>query len=131
MEVINTIGRRKTSVARVYMQPGKGSITVNNKDFTEYFPIDIMQGKGLRKHSGGQICSIEDIALLYVQREILAKNLGPDDKSDLANLNTMVLKSVLSEENVGKFWANAIDIIVERLTKRQARRRPFTKDADI
>ena len=43
MEVINTIGRRKTSVARVYMQPGKGSITVNNKDFTEYFPIDIMQ----------------------------------------------------------------------------------------
>ena len=43
MEVINTIGRRKTSVARVYLQPGKGNISVNNKDFTEYFPIDIMQ----------------------------------------------------------------------------------------
>jgi small subunit ribosomal protein S9 len=43
MEVINTIGRRKTSVARVYLQPGKGKISVNNKDFTEYFPIDIMQ----------------------------------------------------------------------------------------
>ena len=27
----------------MYMQPGKGSITVNNKDFSEYFPIDIMQ----------------------------------------------------------------------------------------
>ena len=27
----------------MYMQPGKGSIIVNNKDFTEYFPIDIMQ----------------------------------------------------------------------------------------
>lgn len=43
MEVINTIGRRKTSVARIYMQPGKGKITVNNKDMKEYFPVDIMQ----------------------------------------------------------------------------------------
>ena len=43
MEVINTIGRRKTAVARVYMQPGKGNITVNSKDYTDYFPIDIMQ----------------------------------------------------------------------------------------
>lgn len=43
MESINTIGRRKTSVARVYMQPGKGDIKVNSKDYTEYFPVDIMQ----------------------------------------------------------------------------------------
>jgi len=43
MEVINTIGRRKTSVARIYMQPGKGKISVNNKDMQEYFPVDIMQ----------------------------------------------------------------------------------------
>ena len=43
MEVINTIGRRKTSVARIYLQPGKGDITVNNKEMAEYFPVDIMQ----------------------------------------------------------------------------------------
>ena len=43
MEVINTIGRRKTSVSRIYMQPGKGKISVNNKDMQEYFPVDIMQ----------------------------------------------------------------------------------------
>ncbi len=43
MEVINTIGRRKTSVARIYMQPGKGKITINNKDMKEYFPVDIMR----------------------------------------------------------------------------------------
>ena len=43
MEVINTIGRRKTSVARVYLQPGKGEITVNNKEMADYFPVDIMQ----------------------------------------------------------------------------------------
>jgi len=43
MEVINTIGRRKTAVARIYMTPGKGDIKVNNKDYTEYFSVDIMQ----------------------------------------------------------------------------------------
>jgi small subunit ribosomal protein S9 len=38
MEVINALGRRKTAVARVYVSEGKGNITVNNKDFTDYFP---------------------------------------------------------------------------------------------
>lgn len=31
-------GKRKNSVARVWVKPGKGKITVNNKDFAEYFP---------------------------------------------------------------------------------------------
>ncbi len=41
MSVINTIGRRKTSVARLYMQPGAGSITVNGKVLDQYFPSEI------------------------------------------------------------------------------------------
>ncbi|WPP49031.1 30S ribosomal protein S9 [Catalinimonas niigatensis] len=43
MEVINTIGRRKTSVARLYMQPGNGSITINKKAVEKYFPSEILQ----------------------------------------------------------------------------------------
>jgi small subunit ribosomal protein S9 len=43
MDVVNTIGRRKTSVARLYMQSGKGAITVNNKDLKVYFPTEVMQ----------------------------------------------------------------------------------------
>jgi small subunit ribosomal protein S9 len=43
MQIINTIGRRKTSVARVYMKPGKGDIKVNNRDFKEYFVSEIHQ----------------------------------------------------------------------------------------
>jgi small subunit ribosomal protein S9 len=45
MEKIHTIGRRKASVARIYMSKGKGNITVNGKDFKEYFPVDTMQYK--------------------------------------------------------------------------------------
>lgn len=43
MEVTNTIGRRKTSVARLYMKPGNGDITVNNKTLSVYFPSEILQ----------------------------------------------------------------------------------------
>jgi small subunit ribosomal protein S9 len=38
MEVINTIGRRKAAIARIYLSEGKGQITVNNRDYKEYFP---------------------------------------------------------------------------------------------
>ena len=36
--MIHAIGRRKTSIARIYMEPGKGTITVNKKDYKVYFP---------------------------------------------------------------------------------------------
>lgn len=42
-QVINTIGRRKTAVARIYMKPGNGTITVNNRDYKEYFPTGPLQ----------------------------------------------------------------------------------------
>ncbi len=41
--MIHAIGRRKTAIARIYMEPGKGTITVNNKDYKEYFPTGPLQ----------------------------------------------------------------------------------------
>ena len=38
MPVTNTSGRRKTAVARIYLNDGSGQITVNGKDYKEYFP---------------------------------------------------------------------------------------------
>jgi len=43
MEVINALGRRKTAVARIYLKEGQGMITVNDRDFKEYFPTAILQ----------------------------------------------------------------------------------------
>ena len=43
MEIINTIGRRKTSVARVYVKPGNGQIIVNNRELNDYFQSEILQ----------------------------------------------------------------------------------------
>lgn len=35
----NTSGRRKAAVARVFLKDGKGNITVNNRPFDVYFPL--------------------------------------------------------------------------------------------
>jgi small subunit ribosomal protein S9 len=43
MDVISTIGRRKSAVARIYLTPGKGNITINDRDLNDYFPTDILQ----------------------------------------------------------------------------------------
>ncbi len=43
MEITNKLGRRKTAVARIYMQKGSGQITVNGRDYKEYFPLGTLQ----------------------------------------------------------------------------------------
>lgn len=43
MEVVNAVGRRKAAVARVYVKPGKGNITINQKPLDTYFPLEIFQ----------------------------------------------------------------------------------------
>lgn len=43
MEVVNTVGRRKAAVARVFVKAGKGEITINNKELAAYFPLEILQ----------------------------------------------------------------------------------------
>ena len=43
MQITNTIGRRKTSVARVYVKPGKGDIKINDRELKEYFLSEIHQ----------------------------------------------------------------------------------------
>jgi small subunit ribosomal protein S9 len=43
MESVNAIGRRKAAVARVYLREGKGKITVNERDYKEYFGAETLQ----------------------------------------------------------------------------------------
>ena len=43
METVNAIGRRKSAIARVYVSEGKGKITINDRAFEEYFPLQQIQ----------------------------------------------------------------------------------------
>jgi small subunit ribosomal protein S9 len=43
MELINSVGRRKTSIARLYMKSGKGVFKINGLDFEKYFTSELLQ----------------------------------------------------------------------------------------
>ena len=45
MSVINKLGRRKSSVARIYLKSGKGKITINKRDHKDYFTTNVLQYK--------------------------------------------------------------------------------------
>lgn len=47
MSKINTVGRRKAAIARVYLEKGSGAITINDKELTNYFPISNLSNKVL------------------------------------------------------------------------------------
>jgi small subunit ribosomal protein S9 len=44
----NAVGRRKTSVARVYLRPGKGRWRVNGRTFEDYFPRAVLRQSAAR-----------------------------------------------------------------------------------
>ena len=48
METVHKIGRRKTSVARIYLSKGKDNLIINGKDFKDYFPTTSLQYKILQ-----------------------------------------------------------------------------------
>ena len=42
MDVVNTLGRRKTAIARIYLKEGDGKILINKRDYKEFFPTAIL-----------------------------------------------------------------------------------------
>ncbi|MDR2853780.1 MAG: 30S ribosomal protein S9 [Prevotellaceae bacterium] len=43
MEKVHAIGRRKAAIARVFVNEGKGQITINKRELDNYFPSSILQ----------------------------------------------------------------------------------------
>ncbi|MBK9177348.1 MAG: 30S ribosomal protein S9 [Flavobacteriales bacterium] len=96
MATTNSLGRRKTSIARVVLTEGKGTITVNGRDSKEYFPILMQQAKlqqpfklteTLGKYNvtitvdGGGITGQVDAARLGIARALV--KLDPEHKPKL------------------------------------------------
>lgn len=43
MDTINALGRRKTSVARIYLTSGQGTIQINKRSLANYFPAEVLR----------------------------------------------------------------------------------------
>ena len=92
METIHTIGRRKTSVARIYMDKGKGAILVNNKKFSEYFSTASLQYK-----------IIQPFTLTNTEKDydirIIVKGGGTNGQAEAIRLGLSRALCKINEEN--------------------------------
>ncbi len=61
--MINATGRRKASIARVYLTKGDGAITVNGKDLKEYFPQTHISNKVLQPLNTVEVENIYNIKI--------------------------------------------------------------------
>ncbi len=102
MEVVNTIGRRKEAVARIYLTEGKGNITINNRELKEYFPNGILQYIVLQPLNlvgvadqydikvnldGGGIKGQAEAVRLAIARALV--EINPEDKTELKRAGFM------------------------------------------
>lgn len=63
MEVVNTSGRRKTSVARAYLTKGSGNIIVNGRDYKEYFKTPTLQYYVLQSLNNAKVANEYDVKI--------------------------------------------------------------------
>lgn len=61
MEVVNTSGRRKCSVARAYVSKGTGVITINKRDYKEYFKTPTLQYFVLQSLNNAKVVGEYDV----------------------------------------------------------------------
>ncbi len=85
----NTVGRRKSSVARVYFGKGTGNITVNGKEYKEYFPIMYLQNQVERPLKVTETAESFDIA-------VTVSGGGPKGQAEAIKLG---IARALMEEN--------------------------------
>lgn len=102
MEVVNTLGRRKTAVARIFISEGKGNITINKREMKEYFPnltlqyivMQPLQLMGLTEKfdikvnlDGGGIKGQAEALRLAISRALVEMN--PESKTELKRAGFM------------------------------------------
>ena len=61
MEIKHAIGRRKKSIARVYLSEGKGNVTVNNRSIDEYFCTPTLRYKVMQPFTIAEIVGKYDV----------------------------------------------------------------------
>ena len=96
MELANTIGRRKSAIARIFVKEGKGNITINKKSLNEYFtiqnhqykvmqPLELMNAKGKYdikvNLDGGGINGQAEALRLAISRALVA--ISPESRKEL------------------------------------------------
>ncbi len=110
MSITHAIGRRKTSVARIFVKEGKGIITVNNRDYKSYFNTSILHYKVTQSLKvtetlgsydinvnirGGGITGQAEAIRLAISRALC--NINPDSRALLKPKDLLTRDSRMAE----------------------------------
>ncbi|MBP3192013.1 30S ribosomal protein S9 [Natronogracilivirga saccharolytica] len=106
------IGRRKTSTARVYVQPGKGEITVNNKPFETYFVLPSQQNTINLPMEVTETTGKYDI-------KITVRGGGSTGQADAAQLGIARALNTLEPETHGVLKSNDLLTRDDRMVERK------------
>ena len=119
MEAINTTGRRKTAIARIYMEQGKGKITVNKEDYTKYFATKDLQYK---------VCQPLELTGTKGKFDIKANLDGGGTSGQAEALRLAISKALVehSEENKATLKSNGL---LTRDSRMVERKKPGRKKA--
>ncbi len=103
MEVVRTIGRRKSAIARAYTTEGSGKITINKREYKDFFttqnmqylveqPLRLLDKMGVYDvkitMSGGGVFGQAEAARLAISRALV--EINPDDKKQLKDQGFLV-----------------------------------------
>ena len=112
MEIVNTLGRRKSAVARIYVSEGKGNVTVNKRELNEYFPATTLQ-----------YIVLQPLNLLEVQEKYDIKvNLnggGPKGQAEALRLGISRALVKIDEENKPALKAKGLMTRDPRMVERK------------
>jgi small subunit ribosomal protein S9 len=109
---INAIGRRKTSVARVYMKNGSGKIVVNDRPFEQYFPLET------HRNAITKVFAVTDSLGKY-DLKVNVDGGGPSGQAGAVILGVARALVELSEENRGVLRQNGMMTRDPRMVERK------------
>ena len=85
---IEAVGRRKTSIARVRLYPGKGEITVNDKTFNDYFPT-----QELRFRAKSQLENIKNLDKYLISVKVSGGGISSQAEAFRLGLARAIVKA--------------------------------------
>lgn len=119
MELIQTVGRRKRSVARALVTKGTGKITINKRDSKEYFPSAILHSNIVLPMSRLEVANKYDV-------NILVNGGGMNGQSDAIRLAIARAMVMIDPESKKKLRAEGM---MTRDARKVERKKPGQKKA--
>jgi len=87
-----------------------------------------VQAKGLRKHSGGRLVSLEQAVFMYVEREAFRQQ---GLTAEVQLMDETVCRGLLQRDKVDKFWASVLDVILEKMSRTLIKHRSTLPDDEV